>query len=236
MAKQIILLVFSVSLLVQLTPSYTDDQAFNSFVKADHSLKQTEASKPSVESLTSEVAPLLIYTAILVEEHGRHIIRESRIFLKDVVGELLELPSRSAGIQRNITRFNNLIQRIESIDLEGDSSAVLSEKSTLLDDIAQLLADVDLTAADDVANSEAVIYKKVFHKVDLKGFRNNLAKSAETTVHKFSIIFTRFWNSLGDTETELLSELRDWWIQFNAEKNAEEKIKHFAEFLKIFGV
>ncbi|XP_054743842.1 uncharacterized protein LOC129248347 [Anastrepha obliqua] len=236
MAKQIILLVFSVSLFLQLTPSYTHDQAFNSFVKADHSPEQTEATKPSVESLTSEVAPLLIYTAILLEEHGRHIIRESRIFLKDVVGELLELPLRSEFILRNITRFNNLIQRIESIDLEGDSSAVLSEKSTLLDDIAQLLADVDLTAADDVANSEAVVYKKVFHKVDLKGFRTNLAKSAETTVHKFAIIFTRFWNSLGDTEKELLSELRDWWIHFNAEKNAEEKIKHFAEFLKIFGV
>ncbi|XP_036322411.1 uncharacterized protein LOC118736423 [Rhagoletis pomonella] len=233
MAKRKLLVALSICLLLQFVASIPHYRVPNSLENEDDlSLKQTKSQTPLEEYLASEILPLMVYTAILVDERSRNVIRASNIFLKQAVEVLIKLPLESESIHSNITRFSNLVERIEGIDLDGDSSAVLAQKSTLLKDITFLLADIDLTARGSVAGRDAVFYIKPY----LKDFHKNLLRSADTVVHKFSIIFARFWNSLSETGKMQLSELSDWWMHFQGAKSSEEKFKHFAKFFEIFKI
>lgn len=225
-------------MLLQCVPAECSE-AYNSFVRKDLAVKPAEeiSTQPAAEeSLSEKVVPLIIYTVTLVEQHGRQILRESAIFLKEVLHELNEFPQKSETINLQIKNFESIITRFENIDLDDDSPAAIAEKSKLLDDVTASLAQTHFKAEAGVSQMDADIWLKVFRKVDFMEFHKNIYNMSVAAVGKFSKIFEIFWSSLGHREKEQLSDLHVWSTKFYATDEADRKFRQLYKLFEIFDV
>ncbi|XP_039952320.1 uncharacterized protein LOC126751994 [Bactrocera neohumeralis] len=236
MAKSFGFTVLCVYLTLQLIAAFPYQNSLNGVEDEDSKLiglEHSKAVKLAEDDFRKSLQPVLVSTLDILEEHSKTLILESASFLDDLLVELNTLPEDNEYVKQLIPELTNLLDRLEKLDLDDESTPALEEKAAVLLAIAKVYGNFDLIARSSDDSGEQAVVKKAFDKLESKGLNERINKSSKRAVDKFNTVFAPFWNSLSDVQKGEHADLADWYERYQAIESSQEKLKSFIEFLNI---
>nr|XP_014096750.1 uncharacterized protein LOC106622185 [Bactrocera oleae] len=236
MAKSMGLAVLCVYLSLQLTAAFPYQNSLNGVEDDDSKLiglQHSKAIKSAEDDFRKSLQPVLASTLDILEEHSKTLILESASFLDDLLVELNTLPEDNEYVKELIPQLTSLLDRLEKLDLDDESTPALEEKAAVLLAIAKVYGNFDLIARSNGDSGEQAVVKVAFQKLESRSLNERINKSSQRAVDKFTTVFAPFWNSLSDVQKEEHADLADWYERFQAIESTQEKLKSFVEFLNI---
>ncbi|XP_036321712.1 uncharacterized protein LOC118735838 [Rhagoletis pomonella] len=159
----------------------------------------------------------------LLNAHTNKIISEGRDFLKVSLKAMNALPDKTPGIEANITRMNNLLELIESIDLSKNSYDAIDRKAEIIEELSELYTDFATMLHYQVPKEDAAVLTLLFNKIDLHGFNVRIDESLARTVRKITKLVNRFFTKLTAEEKQKYRELLEWYEHFQKPKDDQDK-------------
>lgn len=221
---------------MQLTAAFPYQNSLNGIEDNDLKvieLQHNKAIKSAEDDFRKSLQPVLASTLTILEEHSNTLILESASFIDDLLVELNTLPESNEYIQELIPQLTSLLDRLEKLDLDDESTPALQEKAAVLLAIAKVYGNFDRIVKSNDDSGEEAVLKEVFHKLELKGLNERINKSSKRAIDKFTKLYAPFWNSLSDVQKAEHADLADWYDYFQAAESSQEKMRSFVRFLSI---
>ncbi|XP_067621420.1 uncharacterized protein [Eurosta solidaginis] len=234
MLKSWSILLLSLFMVLQLATTFPQREQAN---PTDGVQQQQQAANSAENSFENELsAPrkqLLFGTLTLLTKQSKSILVESRTFLKHLINEMKALPNKSAAIERNITRLDEVLHKIDAIDLDANPPLV-DEMFSAVDELGKVYDEFYGMPESTDPQSDVVNLENLFEKVGSESLEQRLNNSLQATLNEFPKLFETFKQTLIDAEQQNETQLLEWYRRFKTENDNEKKFNLLEEFWTFF--